>query len=64
MKHYIFDFVILYDHDVYVPLCVRLCQSELEHTAALSGAVAAMRTDEEQRLKTQVEKMRGEEEVK
>lgn len=52
------------DHDVYTSVCIRLCQSELEHTAALSGAVAAMRTDEEQRLMKQVEKMRGEEEVK
>lgn len=41
----------------------RLCESEIEHSAALSGAVTALRHDEEARLSSKVEKMREEEKV-
>ena len=41
----------------------RLCESELEHSAALSGAVTALRHDEEARLSSKVENMREQEKV-
>ena len=41
----------------------RLCESELEHGAALSGAVAALRQDEETRMSKLLEKTREEEMV-
>ena len=41
----------------------RLCESEIEHSAALSGAVTALRHDEEARLSSKVENMRQQEKV-
>jgi hypothetical protein len=41
----------------------RLCESEIEHSAALSGAVTALRHDEEARLSSNVAIMRQQEKV-
>ena len=41
----------------------RLCESEIEHSAALSGAVTALRHDEEARLSSKIENMREQEKV-
>ena len=41
----------------------RLCESEIEHSAALSGAVTALKHDEEARLSSKVENMRQQEKV-
>ena len=41
----------------------RLCAAELEHSAALTGAVTAMRHDEEVRLSQRAKDTREEEKV-
>ena len=41
----------------------RLCESEIEHSAALSGAVTALRHDEEARLSSKVENVKQQEKV-
>ena len=44
-------------------VCFRLVEMDLEHTAALSGAVTALRQDEKTRLDDAIAKTRAEEEV-
>ena len=55
------DILMIYFSAVFYS--TRLCESEIEHSAALSGAVTALRHDEEARLSSKVEKMREEEKV-
>ena len=67
-QKYIDDIVVLYRKYSTILLCLsmfvcRLCESELEHSAALSGAVTALRHDQEARLSSNVENMREQEKV-
>ena len=43
--------------------CTRLVEMDLEHSAALSGAITALRQDEQTRLNDVIAKTRAEEEV-
>lgn len=52
--------ILLFQYHLFV---YRLCESEIEHSAALSGAVTALRHDEEARLSSKVENMRQQEKV-